>query len=178
MKGSENLPPLALLEMATGYWASQAVYVAAKLGIADVLEGGPRKCVELTRATGAHPPSLCRLQRALVSLGICTIDGQNRIGLTPIGQCLQSNAPGSMRAMVLTLGEEHYQAWGNLLHSVRSGQPAFDALYKMTLFEYLAQNTRPFQTGGYPSAVRKSVFESSTWGLGSNGTENRLKAPL
>ena len=111
-KDSESFPPLALLEMVTGYWVSQAVYVAAKLGIADLLEKEPRSCDELARDTGTHPDSLYRLMRALVSLRVFTAEEGNRFGLTSTGQCLQSNTAGSMRAMVLTLGEEHYQGLG------------------------------------------------------------------
>jgi hypothetical protein len=145
-KDSEGFPPLALLEMAMGYWASQAVYVAAELGIADLLETGPRSCNDLARHTGTHPDSLCRLMRALVSLGVFTAEDGNRFGLTSTGQCLQTNTTGSMRAMVLTLGEEHYQAWAHLLHSVHTGMPAFDHAYGTTLFQYLAQNAAAGRT--------------------------------
>ncbi len=133
-------PPMALLQMATGYWESQAVYVAAKLGIADLLKDGPRSCDDLAQATRTHPPSIRRLMRALSSLGVFAAEENDRFGLAPIGNSLQSGAPGSMRSMVLTLGEEHYQAWGHLLHSVSTGEPAFDHVYKMGLFQYFTQN--------------------------------------
>src|SRR5262249_53108121 len=58
-------PPLALLEIATGFWETQAVYVAAKLGIADLLKDGPRSCDDLAKATRTHPSSLCRLMSTL-----------------------------------------------------------------------------------------------------------------
>jgi hypothetical protein len=61
----ENPSPPALFEMATAYWLSQAIYVAAKLGIADLLRGGPQSCVELATSTGSDAPSLFRLMRAL-----------------------------------------------------------------------------------------------------------------
>jgi len=142
----EGFPPLALLEMATGYWVSQAVYVAAKLGIADLLGKEPRSCQELARDTGTDPDSLYRLMRALVSLGVFTAEEGDRFGLTPAGQCLQSHTVGSMRAMILTLGEEHYQAWAHLLHSVSTGKPAFDHVYQTTLFQYLAKNAAAGRT--------------------------------
>jgi hypothetical protein len=132
-------PPLALLRLAMGYWISQAIYVAAKLGIADLMKEGPRNCDDLARATGTDRGSLERLLRALTSLGVFAQEKDHRFGLTPIAQCLQSKAAGSMRAMVLTLGEEHYQAWAHLLHSVRTGEPAFDHVFRMGLFQYLAQ---------------------------------------
>ena len=143
---AESLPPLVVLRMATGYWASQAIYVAAKLGIADLLKEGPRNCDDLAGATWTHPPSLHRLMSTLVSLGVFAQEANGRFGLTPVGKALQSEVPGSMRAMVLTLGEEHYAAWGHLLHSVSTGQPAFDHVYKVGLFPYLAQHAAASET--------------------------------
>ncbi|HEV2494912.1 MAG TPA: hypothetical protein VG204_17755 [Terriglobia bacterium] len=84
--------------------------------------------------------------RALVSLGVFTTEEGNRFGLTPTGQCLQSNTTGSMRATVLTLGEEHYEAWAHLLHSIYTGRPAFARVYGTTLFDYLAQNAAAGRT--------------------------------
>src|SRR5579872_1363192 len=133
-------PPKALLQMAMGYWESQTVYVAAKLGIADLLKDGPKSSADLAQDTRTHPGSLHRLMRALASLGVITAEKDNRFALTPMGNSLQSNVPGSLRSMVLTLGEEHYYAWGNLHQSVKTGEPAFNNVYKMGLFQYFAQN--------------------------------------
>ncbi|HLY59180.1 MAG TPA: methyltransferase [Terriglobia bacterium] len=139
-RGETIPPPMALLQMATGYWESQAIYVAAKLGIADLLGDGPKTSFDLAQGTRTHPGSLRRLMRTLVSLGVFIEEEDNRFALTPIGNSLLSDVPGSLRSMVLTLGEEHYQAWGNLLQSVKTGEPAFNHVYKMGLFQYFAQN--------------------------------------
>jgi hypothetical protein len=137
---AENAPPpLALLQMATGYWISRAIYVAARLEIADLLKDGPMTCIELAEATAAHPDSLRRLMRALASSGVFATDDNYTFGLTPIGASLQSTGLGSMRSMVLTLGEEHYQAWGELLHGICSGEPAFNHVYGTDLFTYLGR---------------------------------------
>jgi hypothetical protein len=140
----DQLP--AVFRMATGFWMSQAVYVAAKLGIADLLAESPKSCEEIASATGADSRSLFRLMRALVTLGILAsedrqgIVDQWRFSLTETGALLQSGMPGSMRSMVLTLGEEHFQAWGKLLHSIQTGKPAFNAIHGRSLFEYLELN--------------------------------------
>ena len=65
-------PPVALLQMMTGYWVSQAIYVAAKLGVADLLADGPVGCEDLAAATNSHAPSLYRVLRALASVGVFT----------------------------------------------------------------------------------------------------------
>src|SRR6266487_1452528 len=74
----ENPSPPALFEMATAYWLSQAIYVAAKLGIADLLRDGPQSCFALAASTGSDAPSLFRLMRALSSVGIFAHLGRDR----------------------------------------------------------------------------------------------------
>ncbi len=138
-KGGDPSPPV-LFQMATGYWVSQAIYVTAKLGIADLLKDGPRSCVALATATGADAPSLFRLMRALASVGVFSHIQGDCFALSRLAESLQTEVHGSLRAMVITLGEIHYQACGNLLHSVQTGSPAFNHVYGASLFDYLRQN--------------------------------------
>ena len=135
-----NPSPPVLFQMATGYWVSQAIYVAAKLGIADLLKDGPQSCVSLAMATGSDAPSLFRLMRALASVGVFSQVGGDRFALSRLAKSLQTDVHGSLRAMVITIGEIHYQAYGNLLHSVQTGSPAFDNVFRASLFDYLQQN--------------------------------------
>jgi SAM-dependent methyltransferase len=135
-----NPPPPLLFQMATGYWVSQAIYVAAKLGIADLLTSGPQSCVALATSTGSDASSLFRLMRALTSVGIFVRVGRDGFALSRLAESLQTDAPGSLRAMVITLGEIHYQAWGSLLHSIQIGSPAFHDVFGTSLFDYLRQD--------------------------------------
>ena len=146
-------PPVALLQMMTGYWVSQAIYVAAKLGIADVLAGGPKTSDELAEATGCHPQSLHRVLRALSSAGIFTETASASFALTPMAEFLQSEHPSSLRALACMYGEEQFRAWGDLLHSVKSGQRAFDNMFGADYFTYLA---------GHPESDR--VFNEAMTG--------------
>lgn len=132
-------PPL-LFQMATGYWLSQAIYVAAKLGIADLLIDGPKSSAQLAAAACCDRTSLFRVLRALASAGVLSqVDG-DRFALAALGKSLRSNVPGSLRAIVITIGEIHYQACGDLVHSVRTGSPAFNRVFGASLFEHLAQS--------------------------------------
>ena len=131
-----NFPP-ALFQMATGYWLSQAVYVAAKLGLADLLRDGPRSCRELAAVTGTDPQCLFRLMRALSAAHIFVHTQGDHFALATAGKSLQSDAPVSQRAIIMTLGEVHYQAWGNLLHTVRTGSTGFASTFGTSLFAYL-----------------------------------------
>jgi hypothetical protein len=135
-----NPSPLVLFQMATGYWLSQAIYVAAKLGIADFLRDVPQSCVVLAAATGSDAPSLFRLMRALASVGVFSHVGGDRFALSRLARSLQTDVHGSLRAMVITIGEIHYQACGDLLHSVQTGSPAFNNVFRASLFDYLQQN--------------------------------------
>ena len=130
----------ALFEMETACWLSQAIYVAAKLGIADLLRDGPRSCVALATASNSDAPSLFRLMRALSSVGIFAHLGRDRFALSRLAESLQTDVRGSLRAIVITIGEIHYQACGSLLHSVQTGSPAFNTLFGTSLFNYLQQN--------------------------------------
>ena len=137
--GPSGRPP-ALFEMATGYWISQAVYVTAELGIADVLKQGPKSWREIATETGADERSLYRLLRALCTIGLIHTAGPDQFRLAARGRPLVSGVPGSLRAMVLTLGDMHYAAWGHLLKSVRTGTSAFQAAFGAPLFDYLGRD--------------------------------------
>lgn len=136
-----SLPPSAvLLQMMTGYWVSQALHVVAKLGIADLLTDGPRPIEELAMTTNTHAPSLRRVLRALASVGVFTETSPAVFALTPLASLLQTGTPDSMRALAIMYAEEQYRAWGDVLHSVQTGEPAFEHHFGTSYFEYLAQH--------------------------------------
>jgi O-methyltransferase domain/Dimerisation domain len=127
--------------MATAYWVSQAIYVAAKLGIADLLADGPQSSVALAAVTRSDACSLFRLLRALSSVGVFSQVDKDCFALSRSAEPLRSDVPGSLREILITIGEIHYQACGGLLHSVQSGRPAFSQVFGTNLFDYLEQNT-------------------------------------
>jgi hypothetical protein len=133
----EVSPQQQMSRMLTGYWISQALYVAAKLGLADLLKDGQRSADDLASATKTHPKSLHRLLRALASLGVFSEDDRRQFSLTPLADCLRSDIPGSQRSLAIMTGEEHYHAFGHLLYSVQTGRIAFDKLYGMPVFDFL-----------------------------------------
>jgi hypothetical protein len=137
---SEPTPRDLIARTITGYWTSQAVYVAAKLRIADCLAEGPQTVEALAEATSTHPRTLYRLLRALASVGIFSEDEAGWFRLTPPAELLRAEVPDSLWAMAIMMGEEHYHAWGGLLESVRTGKTAFDRLYGKPIFAYLAEH--------------------------------------
>jgi len=137
---SQPTPKQRLAGLIGGYSLTQAIYVAAKLGIADWLHEGPQHADQLAKATGAHGRSLGRLLRTLVAAGIFTQDNEDRLGLTELSELLRSDVPGSLAAQAISVGETHYAAFGHLLHSVRTAAPGFDAAFGMPLFDHFAAN--------------------------------------
>jgi SAM-dependent methyltransferase len=121
------LPPGSILyQLAIGHYVSRALHLAAKLGVADELAAGPRTAAALAAATGTDAAALRRVLRLLVSAGVFSEGGDGAFALTPLGEALRSDVPGSARAMVLLFAGIGIQdAWKELEYCVRTGQPAF-----------------------------------------------------
>lgn len=128
-----------LARLVSGYWYTQTIYVAAKLNIAELLEDGPKAVEELAQATATNPKALYRLLRALASIGIFAEEA-GRFSLTPLAECLLDP---STNAMALMRGSFQYQAWGELLHSVQTGQSAFEKVFGKPIFDFFAENPDP-----------------------------------
>lgn len=137
MATSENLSPskpeqpgpppgLALYQMAIGHYLSRALYLAAKLGLADLLKDGPRDFRDLAGATETHAPALNRVLRLLASAGLFEeLDG-GKFALAPLGEMLRSDIPGSMQSVVMLFAGIGIQdSWKDLEYCVRTGEPAF-----------------------------------------------------
>src|SRR6478735_3901284 len=129
-------PPVVMLQMLTGYWISQALYAAAKLGIADLVAAGTTSAQVLAEQTGVDETSLHRLLRALASVGVFTETNPGSFALTPLAELLRTGTPRSMHALALMYNEEQYRTWGDLMYSVRTGEPAFEQVYGMPVFQY------------------------------------------
>jgi len=140
-RDNEVPPSMAMLQIIIGFWMSRAVSVIAKLGIPDLLKDGAKTADEIAATTNMNAPSLYRILRALVSVGVLRREDGGRFGLTPLSETLVTGAPGSLRWFVVSeLGQEHYPAWGNLMHSVKTGEIAFDSLYGMNIWQYFEKN--------------------------------------
>lgn len=133
-------PARHVVDLITGYWASQSVYVATKLKIPEHLAANRMTSHELAAATGTHQPSLFQVLRLLAGLGVLEGDDDTGFALTAAGDLLTENAPDSLRDLVMIYGEEFYQAWGGLLHNVQTGQPAFEHVFGAAMYPYFKAN--------------------------------------
>jgi hypothetical protein len=120
---------------------SYLVVVAAQLGVADLLASGPRSVADLAAAAGADAQPLYRVLRALASRGVFREVGDKQFSLTPLADPLRQDAPHSIRPQALWSGSEAYQrTWGDLLYSVRTGEPSFDHVHGKPFFDHLAED--------------------------------------
>jgi hypothetical protein len=130
-----------LMSLLRGYRATQAVYVVAKLGLADRLEAlGSATAAQLAAEVGANAKSLYRFMRMASFYGLFEEIDADRFRLTPLGALLASSAADSMRPLALMVGEIQYEIWGALIHSVLTGEPALEHIHGAPLFEYLSRN--------------------------------------
>lgn len=123
-----------------GAWITQALQVAAELGLADLVSERARTADELAAETGAHPEALYRLMRALAAAGVFSEGESRRFALAPLGELLRSDVPRSQRAFAIMMGGEFHATWGELLHSVRTGEPGFRARFGKSFFDYMTEH--------------------------------------
>ena len=131
-------PEDQMMQWITSKWISKPIHVAAELGIADLLRDKPMSVEKLAQRTETHAPTLYRLLRALSAVSIFAEIEDQVFDLTPLGQCLCSEA---MRPLALMfLSDWHDKAWSNLTYSVRTGKPGFDHAFGKGAFEWMEEN--------------------------------------
>jgi hypothetical protein len=138
-KGNGGAPPphAQVIQMGIGFITSRVLYIAAKLGLADLLADGAKSAAELAGTTGMHERSLHRLMRTLSSVGVLTEGAGGRFGLTEMGGTLKTGAPGAARATLLSFGGWCWESFGEMEYSVETGKSAFAKVYGMAPFEWM-----------------------------------------
>jgi O-methyltransferase domain/Dimerisation domain len=130
-----------LRQIVNSYQLSQAIHVAAVLGIADLLADGPRSSDELAAATETDQRALYRLLRALAAFGLFHEDEQRRFSLTELGDPLRIDAPESVAGWAAFVGRRNVRdAWSSLLESIRTGENTFKLAHGISVWEYRAQH--------------------------------------
>ena len=134
-----QMPPGAqLMNLVGACFVSQAVYVAAKLGLPDLLAENPQSVKALAEKTETHERSLYRLLRTLTSFGIFTEVEAKVFANTPMSEALITDAPNSLRDLTIWMGEEpHWRVYGEMLHSVKTGEAAWAKVHGEDVFPYL-----------------------------------------
>ena len=135
-----------ILDMIYSGWVSQAVYVAAKLGVADALAGEAKTSADVAAALEADPDAVHRLLRGLASLGLVVERDDRVFELTALGAHLRSGTEGSLRSCALHWGGTMWPVWGGLYHTVKTGRNPRALVTRKDAFESLAQQTAASRT--------------------------------
>jgi O-methyltransferase domain/Dimerisation domain len=138
---ADTPPHVVLRRLIDGYAISQALYVAATLGVADCLAEKPRSIDDLSLSLEVHTESLYRIMRALASVGVFhELDGR-WFALTPVGECLRADAIEPVGGYAAYIGrDQQWRAWGGLLDAIRTGENAFRHVHGSSTWEYRAQH--------------------------------------
>ncbi|WP_327637274.1 acetylserotonin O-methyltransferase [Kribbella sp. NBC_00482] len=140
-----------LHRLTSGYQVSQAVHVAARLGISDVLAEGPKSLAQLVESTGTDAGALARLMHALAALGLYAVDNGEYTN-TELGAALRTDVPRSVAGWARFIGKDsHWQAYAGLEDSIRTGETAFPAVHGEPVWEYRAK--RPEEQAAFDAAM-------------------------
>ncbi|GAB2723872.1 methyltransferase [Kitasatospora kifunensis] len=156
-------PAKRLLSLMTGAWTTQAIAVAAELGLADQLPatGTPAVPVplgELADRLGVDPDGLARLLHYLATLGLVT-PSEDSYRLTEPGELLRRDARHSLHPLALLYGGPFYQSFGALAHAVRTGSEAFKKLFGQGHFDYFAEHPALAELFDSAMAASAPMFE-------------------
>jgi len=135
----EQPPPFfAMTQMLAGFQVSQALYVVAKLDICTMLDDGPLSVADLAQRSGASPQPLGRLIRTLGMLGLFHTTEDGRVGTTPLGATLSRHHPQTQANLAEMWMEQQYLPFSDLLHTVRTGEPATEHYLGRPPFDWIS----------------------------------------
>jgi ubiquinone/menaquinone biosynthesis C-methylase UbiE len=139
-------PHVAMLQIMNGMWVSQIASAFAQLGLADFIAAGTRHTDHLAEESGANADALYRLCRAAQTIGLCREVAPHEFALTPTGETLRSQAPGSMRDLLIAeTAPGHWLPWGRLTDAVRRGTHMTEETLGVSTWEYYAKNAEEGQ---------------------------------
>lgn len=137
--------------MGDGLIVHQALYAAAALSLADLLDGNARTTLDLAAQLAVNEDALYRLMRFLASQGVFQETSPRTFANTELSRFLRSGVPESVRSFLVFRGSElFYAPFGEIIHRIQTGQPAREKLYGANIFDYLKSHpdlARAFDDG-------------------------------
>ena len=131
---------IQLMQLTNAFWTSRCLHVIADLGVADALGDQPQSTEALAKATSTQPQALYRVLRLLAAVGIFEWN-HGTWSHTEASRLLRSDHPGSLRDYIRMIGMPvFWDAFGDLEHSLRTGECAFTKRHAANVFEYLAKH--------------------------------------
>jgi SAM-dependent methyltransferase len=142
---ADDSPRHAAQRLVSGFRAFQLVVAACLLELPDLLAAGPLTSGEIAASTGTHPGSMHRMLRGLAVWKVFDEAPGERFTATPLSDQFRSDRPG-FRNLAIMLSEEGYESWGDLMHTLLTGQPAFEHLFGKSRWEKLAEDPDAIST--------------------------------
>jgi precorrin-6B methylase 2 len=158
-----------IMRLMFGAWLQQALYVVAKLNVADALDRGDMNVDDLAKEVGADPTALARFLRALVANGVFTETAPGRFALNGPAEYLRSDVENTHKYIAVLHGEEAYAACAEALHTARTGRPAFEKVYGRPYFEHIADD--PVARATFDAAMGEQTTVPLVVGQCDFGTE-------
>ncbi|MGJ7504891.1 methyltransferase [Variovorax sp. ZT5P49] len=135
-------PAEAVMRMAGGFAMTQVLVTAVQSGIADFMSGRECTAEEIGRALHLNARALYRFMRMMVVLDLLVEIGEGRFRLSEAGQLICADHPQSIRERIAYIGAINYPVAGAAIHSLRTGETAFDHVFGKPFFEHLAQEPK------------------------------------
>lgn len=138
----EQLPPPArVMQMITGHWVSQLVGSLCRLAIPDALAEKPLTSAVIAKRCGSNSDATYRILRAATGLGLLKEILPDTFELTPLGDVLKSNVPGSLRDFSIAETDHgHWMAWGSCIDAVMTGERAAPKALGKEIFEWYEEH--------------------------------------
>jgi hypothetical protein len=125
MTARDLTPSQSIRQLSLGFISARAIYVAARLGIADLMRDGPKSAEEMADKISVDADGLFRIMRLLAGVGILKQSETNQFSLTSIGETLRTDSPQSEKDYIIMYHELIYPAFSNIMHQMRTGESAF-----------------------------------------------------
>ena len=149
-------PALLMMQLLFGKQLTYSLSGVARLGVADHMDGTAKPVEDIASSCGAHAPSLYRVMRMLAGFGVFKEGPPRHFALTPVGELLKTNAPGSLRHMAMMFGEEFStRAYEHIASCLRTGGDGVSEAYGKQIWEVLAE--RPGQRDTFQQAMTNST---------------------
>ncbi|MDG4763505.1 methyltransferase [Solwaraspora sp. WMMD406] len=184
---SEAAKNLHEIYHSSGPWIGQTIYVAAYLGLADLLGDVPMAIKDIARATDSDEDALYRFCRALTALGVLAEHSGKSFTLGQAGKALATDSGDGFRDGVLLQSGAVFRAWADVIHTVKSGRPAFDKAYGLNYFEFLESHPEEAHLFNRAmgatmpaaiAAIQRYQFEEEAAVIDVGGGDGRLIASI
>lgn len=134
--------PFRVMQIGSSFWQSRALYVATKLGLADVLADSEMSTTSLSQHLKLNEDHVYRLMRMLSSIGVFLETSPRTFKNSKLSNCLREDNVNNVKAMVFMHNSpEMTKSWfDSLEESIKDGGIPFERSNGVDLFEYMNEN--------------------------------------